>query len=77
MLKEIFRRHINNNNDLKITSKEHDNSEDEKEVNESILILGNRLVESNSYNLIPEACNLFSNSDQESTSGDEDMLGEI
>lgn len=72
----MFRRHINNNNDLKITSKEHDNSEDEKEVNESILILGDRLVDS-SYSLIPESCNLFTNSDQESTSGEEDVLGEF
>lgn len=66
--------HMNNNNDLKITSKEHDNSEDEKEVNESILMLGNRLVDTN-YSLIPESCHLFTNSDQESTSGEEDVLG--
>lgn len=60
---------------MKITSKEHDNSEDEKEINESILILGNRLVDT-SYSLIPETCNLFTSSDQESTSGEEDVLGE-
>ncbi|CRK87513.1 CLUMA_CG001314, isoform A [Clunio marinus] len=69
------RRHINNNNDMKITSKEHDNSEDEKEINESILILGNCLIDSN-YSLIPETCSLFTNSDQESTSGEEDVLDE-
>ena len=67
---------MNNNNDMKITSKEHDNSEDEKEINESILMLGERLVDSN-YSLIPESCNLFTNSDQESTSGEEDVLGEL
>lgn len=66
---------MNNNNDVKITSKEHDNT-DEKEVNESILMLGDRLVDTN-YNLIPETCSLFTNSDQESTSGDEDVLGEF
>lgn len=60
---------------MKITSKEHDNSEDEKEINESILMLGERLVDSN-YSLIPESCNLFTSSDQESTSGEEDVLGE-
>lgn len=67
-------RHINNNNDMKITSKEHDNSGDEKEINESILMLGERLLD-NSYSLIPESCSLFTNSDQESTSGEEDVLG--
>lgn len=61
---------------MKITPKEHDNSEDEKEVNESILILGNRLVDT-SYSSIPDTCNLFTSSDQESTSGDEDVLGEF
>jgi Arf-GAP with coiled-coil, ANK repeat and PH domain-containing protein len=59
---------------MKITSKEHDNSEDEKEINESILMLGDRLADNN-YSLIPESCNLFTNSDQESTSGEEDVLG--
>lgn len=67
---------MNNNNDLKITSKEHDNSSDEKEVNESILMLGDRLLDTN-YSLIPESCSLFTTSDQESTSGDEDVLGEF
>lgn len=67
---------MNNNNDVKITSKEHGNSENEKEVNESILMLGDRLVDTN-YSLIPETCSLFTSSDQESTSGDEDALGEF
>jgi Arf-GAP with coiled-coil, ANK repeat and PH domain-containing protein len=39
-------------------------------------VLGDRLVESN-YSLIPESCNLFTNSDQESTSGEEDVLGKL
>jgi Arf-GAP with coiled-coil, ANK repeat and PH domain-containing protein len=69
-------RHIINNNDTKITSKEHDNSGDEKEVNESILVLGDRFIDS-SYSGIPESCNLFTASDQESTSGEEDVLGEF
>lgn len=72
----ILNRHVTNNNDTRITSKEHDNSEDEKEINESILMLGDRLLDS-SYSLIPEACSLFTNSDQESTSGEEDVLGEL
>lgn len=63
-----------NNNDTRITTKEHDNSEDEKEINEGILMLGDKLLETSS---IPVACNLFSNSDQESTSGEEDVLGKI
>ncbi|KAG5684221.1 hypothetical protein PVAND_013459 [Polypedilum vanderplanki] len=68
------RRSVNNNNiDMKITTKEHDNSEDEKEINEGILMLGESLLESSS---IPVQCNLFSNSDQESTSGEEDVLDE-
>lgn len=46
-------------------------SEDEKEVNEGILMLGNKLQDSN----VPISCNLFTNSDQESTSGEEDVLG--
>jgi Arf-GAP with coiled-coil, ANK repeat and PH domain-containing protein len=66
----------NNNNDMKITSKEHDNSSDEKEINESILILGDRLTESN-YSVTSDASNLFTSSDQESTSGEEDVLGMI
>lgn len=57
---------------MKITTKEHDNNEDEKEINEGILMLGDTLLESAS---IPVQCNLFSNSDQESTSGEEDVLG--
>lgn len=69
-------RHKNKSNDLKITSKEHNNSEDEKEINEGILILGNRFFDS-SYSLIPETCELFTSSDQESTSGEEDVLGEF
>lgn len=63
-----------NNNDTRITTKEHDNSEDEKEINEGILMLGDKLLETSS---IPVSCNLFSNSDQESTSGEEDVLGKI
>jgi hypothetical protein len=64
---------VNNNNiDMKITTKEHDNSEDEKEVNEGILMLGESLLDTLA---IPVQCNLFSNSDQESTSGEEDVLG--
>lgn len=70
------RRHNNNHINTKITTKEHDNSGDEKEVNESILMLGDRFMDSG-YNLLPESCNLFSNSDQESTSGEEDILGEL
>ncbi|KAL7026934.1 hypothetical protein ACKWTF_005239 [Chironomus riparius] len=62
----------NNNNDTKITTKEHDNSEDEKEINEGILMLGDKLLDTS----MPVACNLFSNSDQESTSGEEDVLDE-
>lgn len=63
----------NNNIDLKITTKEHSlSSEDEKEINEGILMLGKKLQDSS----IPISCNLFSNSDQESTSGEEDVLGE-
>ena len=50
----------NNNNDTKITTKEHDNSEDEKEINEGILMLGDKLLDNTS---IPVSCNLFSNSD--------------
>lgn len=64
----------NNNNDVRITTKEHDNSEDEKEINEGILMLGEKLLESS---CIPVSCNLFSSSDQESTSGEEDVLGMI
>lgn len=63
----------NNNIDMKITTKEHDNSEDEKEINEGILMLGDKLSDSS----MPVACNLFSNSDQESTSGEEDALGKF
>lgn len=45
-------------------------------MNESILVLGDRLTESN-YVCVPvESNKLFSNSDQESTSGEEDVLGE-
>ena len=65
----------NNNPTYKITNKEQQNAEDgEKEVNESILILGDGLLDS-SYTLLTEANNLFSLSDQESTSGEEDLLG--
>lgn len=64
----------NNNNDMKITTKEHDNSEDEKEINEGILMLGDKLLDNTS---MPVSCNLFSNSDQESTSGEEDVLGKF
>lgn len=67
----------NNNNDVKITSKEHDNSSDEKEVNESILVLGDRLTESNYVCVAPDTNGLFSTSDQESTSGEEDVLGQL
>ena len=46
-------------------------SEDEKEVNEGILMLGNKLQDS----IVPVACNLFTNSDQESTDGEDEVLG--
>lgn len=45
-------------------------------MNESILVLGERLTESNYVCVAAESNNLFSNSDQESTSGEEDVLGE-
>ena len=40
------------------------------------MLLGDRLIDSN-YSGIPESCNLFTASDQESTSGEEDVLGEF
>lgn len=59
---------------MKITTKENAlMSEDEKEVNEGILMLGDKLQDST----IPPQCTLFSNSDQESTSGEEDVLGKL
>lgn len=68
----IFFFRNNNNIDIKITTKEHSlSSEDEKEINEGILMLGNKLQDST----LPVSCNLFTNSDQESTSGEEDVLG--
>jgi hypothetical protein len=67
-------RNLNNNIDTKITTKENAlMSEDEKEVNEGILMLGDKLQDST----IPVQCTLFSNSDQESTSGEEDVLGKL
>lgn len=59
---------------MKINTKENAlMCEDEKEVNEGILMLGDKLQDST----IPVQCNLFSNSDQESTSGEEDVLGNL
>lgn len=48
------------------------NGEEEKDKNEDILLLGETILES--ANLLTES-NLFSISDQESTSGDEEILG--
>jgi Arf-GAP with coiled-coil, ANK repeat and PH domain-containing protein len=76
MLRKNFNFSRSENNDPKITTKEHGNSENEKEVNESILMLGDYLAVEN---IIPESFNLFANSDQEdqeSTSGEEDVLEE-
>lgn len=45
-------------------------------MNESILVLGERLTESNYVCVAAESNNLFTSSDQESTSGEDDVLGE-